>query len=118
MQKIERVKKKIITYFTREYNASVALNSLSETFLEDKTSLLVGLQFFDAAANYLLLSETDLMAFKPEEAKEITEAKKSPFDNLLLIFYVTREGSVSFKLINGMGSRLFELSKQFTISLN
>ena len=76
-------------------------------FCEDE--VLLGLRFPSDKINYVLMSETDFIAFSDEEKAEIKESSKSPFNNLILIFY--RDGSeINAKLINGMAGKLLEIA--------
>ena len=98
----------IVKYLMETYHASMADDTQCSPFLEPGKALLFGLCLNDPVANYALLTEGDIASLGDAASTVCLKKRRSPFADMLLIFYVKDDGEVSFKLINGMGSRLFE----------
>lgn len=92
----------------KRFHGTVVSAKKCVPFLNPETTFLFGISFSDPKANYQLLSPYDLMNLAPATRAKCQETKTSPFDNLLLIVFKTKEGEISFKLINGMASILLE----------
>ena len=101
-------KSKIIIAF-RDYNAQPALIEECLPFLEGGKDLVLGLRFSDPEANFTLMTEFDLDAFPPPMADRIRATRRSPFSELLLLFY-EENGVPGWKLVGGMASGLFPIA--------
>ena len=100
---------KIDTIFQQliaELNAIPTNESESIGYLSDKEELIAGFHLCDQSLNYKLLTEFDLLSLSDEQREECIKHHRSPFDDMLLIFYKDEDGALAFKIINGMGSRL------------
>lgn len=102
----------VLSYFSQHYQAVPADPCRCRAFLENGRQLILGLSFPDPAANFRLLSDSDLTAFPPEAAQKILDEGRSPFRDMLLIFY-REDGVTSFKLVNGMAGKLLTLADRF-----
>ena len=81
--------------------------------------IIVGLRFSDESINYLLLDENDLIALTERQITDITKLKKSPYNNLMLIFYRDEvKSEVNFKRVNGMAGKLFDIATVICEVLN
>lgn len=98
----------IMKYLMDAYHASRADDTQCSAFLEPDKELLFGLSLNDPGANFRLLTPEDLASLGESAGAACLKSLRSPFTDMLLIFYRTENGKVSYKLINGIGSRLFE----------
>ena len=78
-------------------------------FLEEGKDLVLGLRFPDPETNFTLMTDFDLDAFPPPMTDRIRADRRSPFDDLLLLFY-EQDGAPGWKLVGGMASGLFPLA--------
>ena len=93
----------------RDYSAQPAPAEVCLPFLEEGKDLVLGLAFPDPAANFALLTDRDLEAFPPAMADRIRADRRSPFVDLLLIFY-EMDGAPGWKLVGGMAGALLPLA--------
>ena len=105
-------KEMIEYFFTTQYGAFLAHPAMCWSYLEEDCEFLIGFSFRDPVINYTLLSDSDFLAFPPEMIKVIHNSGKSPFCDMLLIFYQDKTG-ISCKLINGMAGKLLLLADCF-----
>lgn len=77
-----------------------------EPYLRDGQTVLFGMRLPDKKSNYHLLTQGDLRSLSKADRDHCIRTSKSPFDNLLLIVYRNCDDTISFKLINGMASKL------------
>ena len=101
-------KNKILAAFT-DYAPRHAPDEECLPFLEEGKDLVLGLRFTDPAVNFTLLTPNDLEAFPPPMAQRIVDARRSPFDDLLLLFY-EMDGAPGWKLVGGMAGRLLAIA--------
>lgn len=75
-------------------------------YLNHDEKLISGFFLRNASLNYKLLTEYDLLSLSEDQRKLCCRWRISPFDDMLLIFFTNEKNEISFKIINGMGSRL------------
>ena len=101
-------KSKILAAFA-DYVPQPAPDEACLPFLEEGKDLVLGLRFTDPEINFTLLTDFDLEAFPPPMADRIRADRRSPFDDLLLIFY-EKDGAPGWKLVGGMAGALLPLA--------
>ena len=101
-------------YLTSRYRAKPVEEARCRPFLPSESEFVLGFHFPDAEANFALLSDFDLKAFPPDEEARIRANRRSPFSDILLIAYHC-DDELSWKLINGMGSKLFPLIEDVSL---
>ena len=103
----------IKNHLEKEFCAREATSEVCRAYLDKGDKLLFGLTFCDKAKNFLLMSDTDFMAYTKAEAEEIREKAESPDGEILLIFY-ERDGERDLKIVNGMASKLYEIVEELS----
>lgn len=106
---MEQNVKKICAYLEKEYNATVATPEECNCFLEEGKKYILGMHFNDSEKNYSLLSKNDFKAMDEICLAHTLKSKRSPYKDILLIFYKKTNEEVSYKIVNGMASVLFQL---------
>ena len=93
----------------RDYAPRPAPDEACLPFLEEGKDPVLGLRFPDPETNFTLMTDFDLDAFPPPMADRIRETRRSPFVDLLLIFY-EQDGTPGWKLVGGMAGALLPLA--------
>lgn len=109
----------IIERFTSEfiskYHAVPIAPGVAAGYLEEGEELISALSFNDPAINYTLLTQRDLASLGDELALETLKTKRSPFKELVLVFF-RKDGEIDSRLIGGMASklilRMWEIEKE------
>lgn len=98
----------IIHYLKARYHARDIDLEQCKPYLRDGQTVLFGLRLPDEKSNYHLLTTGDLRSLSKATREHCISIGRSPFDNLILIVYRGCDDTISFKLINGMASKLVE----------
>ena len=98
----------IIHHLKARYHAREVDLEQCEPYLRNGQTVLFGLRLPDKKSNYHLLTTGDLRSLSKADRDHCIRTSQSPFDNLLLIVYRNCDDTISFKLINGMASKLVE----------
>ena len=88
-----------------------------ELYKDPDGKILFIIELDNPKANFHLLSEYDLMHLSKRTREECILTQESPFKFMRLIVYRDTNGSVNFKLLYGMASRLVKEMDLFCSSI-
>ena len=90
------------------YGGTVAQPQELEAYMSSDYNVLFVIILDDPKANYRLLSAHDLNCLSKAARETCKLTQESPFKHMRLVAYKNENGSVNFKLLHGMASRLVE----------
>lgn len=90
------------------YGGTVAQPQELETDMGSDYNVLFVINLDDPKANYRLLTAHDLNSLSKSARETCELTKEAPFRRMRLVVYKDENGSVNFKLLHGMASRLVE----------
>ena len=98
----------LIYFLKTRYSAKDLDYDKCKCYLNERQTLLFGLHLTDKQRNYSLMTPGDLRSLSRSTREQCIRNHSSPFDDLMLIVYREFDGTVAFKLLNGMASRVVQ----------
>ena len=99
----------LTTLVTRIYNAEVLTQEEARRWMEDGEELLVGYKFPDIKKAYYLLTLNDDRLLTKEQYESHAVHREYPFPNLRVIVFRDKDGTISYRITNGIAGALDNL---------